>query len=326
MIVDAHAHIFPVVDGRVGQGATSGLGYGRIAVGEETRQLLPPYNAETIFTPEMLVANMDWAGVDLAVLLQGPFYGSCNQYVLEALEKYPDRLRGTAYFDPWASDSQVRFQMIAARTGFCGIKLECSVATGFCGIYPQARLDAPELNWLWKALEKRNWVLTLDLGAVGSRSYQTEAVRRIAEQHPGLKVVIVHLGQPRPEAEAKPSLWRLWLEQIELGRLPNVWFDTSALPAYLPDESYPFPTAGRYLRTVLERIGPARIMWGTDQPGLLSRASYPQLVDMARSQTDFLTVREQTIGIGRKCDAGVRSPLRGDGDGRNCGWPGGRHE
>ena len=60
-------------------------GYGRIAVGDEETQLLPPYNEKTVFTPEMLIANMDWAGVDKAVLLQGPFYGECNSYVLEAL-------------------------------------------------------------------------------------------------------------------------------------------------------------------------------------------------------------------------------------------------
>ena len=297
-IVDAHAHIFPRVEGVVGRGATRGAGYGRVAVGAETQQLLPPYNPETAFTPEMLVANMDWAGVRLAVLLQGSFYGSCNDYVLQALEKYPSRLRGMAYFDPWASGSEARFPSLAERPGFCGLKLECSEATGFCGIYPDARLDALELEWLWRALEQRNWVLTLDLGAVGSRSYQSWAVRRIAEEHPGLRVVIAHLGQPRPEAEAEPSLWRLWREQIELGRMANVWFDSSSLPAYVPGETYPFPRAGRYLRLALERIGPARIMWGTDQPGLLSRASYPQLVELAWRHTDFLTAREQNMVLG----------------------------
>ena len=298
LIVDAHSHIFPRVAGRVGRGKTRGKGYGRVVAGAETQQLLPPYNPETVFSPEMLVANMDWAGVGMAVLLQGSFYGSCNDYVLKALERYPDRLRGMAYFDPWAPGSEARFPMIAERPGFCGLKLECSEATGFCGIYPHARLDAAELKWLWQALEERNWVLTLDLGAVGSRSYQTWAVRRIAEGHPGLKIVVAHLGQPRPEAEAEPSLWRLWTEQIELGRMVNVWFDCASLPAYVPEETYPFSRAGRYLRLALERIGPGRIMWGTDQPGLLSRASYPQLVELAWRHTDFLTRREQAMVLG----------------------------
>ena len=82
MMIDAHAHIFPQIHGRIGSGATRGAGYGRLTAGPETIQLIPPYGPQTMFTPEMLIANLDWAGVDQAVLLQGPFYGECNPYVL----------------------------------------------------------------------------------------------------------------------------------------------------------------------------------------------------------------------------------------------------
>ena len=98
MIIDAHAHIFPEVRGATGRGSTRGPGYGRIAVGDEETQLLPPYNEKTVFTPEMLIANMDWAGVDKTVLLQGPFYGACNSYVLEALNRYPGSSRRRSVF------------------------------------------------------------------------------------------------------------------------------------------------------------------------------------------------------------------------------------
>ena len=298
MIVDSHVHIFPEVRGLVGAGPTRGLGYGRIAIGDGEMQLLPPYGEKTVFTAEMLLANMDWAGVDKAVMLQGPFYGACNPYVLEAQSRHPDRLFGAAFLDPWAPDNRTAFDAIAASSGFRAVKLECSVSAGLCGIHPEARLDAPEIAWLWAELEERGWVLVLDLGAVGSRSYQTSAVRAIAEEHPGLRIVVAHLGQPTPQAEADPALWRLWLDQIDLGRLPNVWFDTAALPHYVPDEDYPYPSAGRYLRLATERIGPARIMWGTDQPGLLGYANYPQLVKLAALHTGFLSSDERALILG----------------------------
>ena len=79
MIVDAHSHIFPEVRGLVRAGPTRGLDYGGIGVGDETVQLFPPYNEKTEFAAEMLLANIDWAGVDKVVLLQGPSYGECNQ-------------------------------------------------------------------------------------------------------------------------------------------------------------------------------------------------------------------------------------------------------
>ncbi len=299
MIVDAHSHIFPQVQGSTGRGPTRGLGYGRIAVGDEETQLLPPYNETTVFTPEMLLANMDWAGVAKAVLLQGPFYGECNSYVLDALDRYPDRLVGAAYFDPWGSGNRQEFEAVIASSKFRVVKLECSEATGLCGLHPNARLDMREIAWLWNSLERRKLVLTLDLGAIGSRSYQTDAVRTIAEVHPDLRIVIAHLGQPNPSAEADAELWSLWWDQIDLGLLPNVWFDTAALPAYLPDEDFPYPTAERYLHLAVDRIGASKILWGTDLPGLLRHLNYPQLVRLAELHTQSLSPNAQAMILGR---------------------------
>ena len=299
MIVDAHSHIFPQVQGSTGRGPIRGSGYGRIVVGEEETQLLPPYNETTVFTPEMLLANMDWAGVTKAVLLQGPFYGECNSYVLDALDRYPDRLVGAAYFDPWEPGNRQDFETVIASSKFRVVKLECSEATGLCGLHPNARLDMREIAWLWDSLECRGLVLTLDLGAIGSRSYQTDAVRTIAEVHPDLRIVIAHLGQPNPSAEADVERWRLWWDQIDLGLLPNVWFDTAALPAYLPDEDFPYPTAKRYLHLALERIGPSKILWGTDLPGLLRHLNYPQLVKLAELHTQSLSPNTQAMILGK---------------------------
>jgi predicted TIM-barrel fold metal-dependent hydrolase len=298
MLIDAHAHIFPRVSGLNAAGPTRGLGYGRIAVGDQEGQLLPPLNELTAYTPGMLLAHLDWAGVDRAVLLQGPFYGECNAYVRAAVGRYPDRLVGAAYLDPWASDWRSQYEQLFAAPGFRAVKLECSEATGLCGFHPDARLDDPGIAWLWADLEARGATLTLDLGAIGSRSYQTLAVRAIAERHAALKIVIAHLAQPTPAAQADPDRWRLWEQQIDLGRLPNVWFDSSALPAYLQAEGYPFPSAERYLRQAIERIGPAKVMWGTDQPGLLSHATYPQLVRLAELHTAFLSPGEQALVLG----------------------------
>lgn len=86
MIIDAHTHIFPQVQGLTAAGPTRGLGYGRVAMGSEHIQLMPPLCETTLHTPEMLLAHMDWAGVHKAVLLQAPFYGECNQYVSDAVQ------------------------------------------------------------------------------------------------------------------------------------------------------------------------------------------------------------------------------------------------
>ena len=145
MMIDAHAHIFPEVRGLNAAGATCGLGYGRIAIGDQELQLFPPGSAKTEATPEMLLTYMDWGGVNKTMLLQGPFYGECNQYVLDALSRYPDRFFGTAYLDPWVLNCREAFEKIVASSGFRAIKMECSEAAGLCGTHPEAKLDAPDI-------------------------------------------------------------------------------------------------------------------------------------------------------------------------------------
>ena len=298
MLVDAHSHIFPRIHGLNAAGPTRGRGYGRALVGTEEVQATPPLGDGLAYTPEHLLANLGWAGVEKAVLLQGPFYGECNHYVRDALDQYADRLAGAAYYDPWMAGSRQAFGSIAALSGFCALKLECSVTSGLFGIHPEAQLGTPDLDWLWLELEQRDLILVLDLGGIGSRSYQTEAVRTIAGRHPRLKIVIAHLGQPNAAAEADPDLWKQWEGQIDLGLLPNVWFDCASLVAYVHEEGYPFPSVERYLRLGVERIGAHKVMWGTDQPGTLVHATYRQYVELAKLHTEFLSACEQALVLG----------------------------
>jgi predicted TIM-barrel fold metal-dependent hydrolase len=289
MLIDAHAHIFEQIHGRIGAGVTIGVGYGRATIGPNLAQVLPPASERTAHTCEMLMAHMEWAGVDKVVLLQGPFYGECNDYAEAAIRQFPDRLLGAAYLDPWEADWRAKMQDLAAASSFRAVKIEFSEATGLSGIHPEARLDDPAVDELGGWLERLGWTLTIDLGAIGSRSYQTDAVRSLAERHPHLRIVVPHLAQPNPRMETDGEMRQLWLQQIDLGLLPNVWFDSSALPAYVAErELFPFPSAARYLHTAIERIGPQKVMWGSDIPGLLAFASYKQLVQLADLHTQFL--------------------------------------
>src|SRR5262245_4623884 len=100
MIIDAHAHIFRKMSGKIGTGQVEGIGFGRVLVDHrEMFQLVPPIMKETTFPPEVFVECMTWAGVDKAVLLQGPFYGERNTEVAEAIRRWPDHFTGAAFID-----------------------------------------------------------------------------------------------------------------------------------------------------------------------------------------------------------------------------------
>jgi predicted TIM-barrel fold metal-dependent hydrolase len=294
MIIDAHAHIFPAVQGRIKGGETRSAGYGKIRVGtDQMLRVLPPTAIETVHPPEVLIEYMNWAGVDKTVLLQGTFYGACNRYAAEAIQRWPEQFMGAAFLDPWAPGARKMFDVAVGELGFQAIKLELSEAAGLSGIHPGLRLDDPEVTWLWEALEQHDYLLTLDLGAIGSISYQTAAVQNIIDQHPQIRIVIAHLCQPNPAAEQSEGLWKAWKEQISLAQHPNIWLDTAALPAYLTEEGYPFSSARRYLQMAVDLVGADKIMWGTDVPGLLTVATYRQLVALGWYHTNFLSPEDQ---------------------------------
>jgi predicted TIM-barrel fold metal-dependent hydrolase len=297
-IIDAHAHVFDRIHGRTATGPVSAVDYGRVRVGGDMLQLLPPIARQVQFLPGALIACMDWAGVDRAVLLQGPFYGPNNGFTLRSARKHPTRLTAAAFLDPWNGNGRPALRRLLGR-GFRIVKLELSVATGLLGLHPGNRLDDEKLSWLWGDLEAHNCAVVLDLGAVGTRSYQTDAVDRVARLHPSLRIVIAHLGQPRPNLIRNRRLHAAWLAQIRLGRHDNVWFDTSALPYYYSGfESYPYPTAGRYLRLALRELGPEKLMWGTDSPALLGCLTYKQMVELATQQLLHLSKSDQKKVLG----------------------------
>ena len=58
------------------------------------KQYLPPSMRDLESTPEYIIAQMDYAGVDRAVIQSGHLYGRLNEYIAEAVRRYPDRLWG----------------------------------------------------------------------------------------------------------------------------------------------------------------------------------------------------------------------------------------
>ena len=88
--------------------------------------------------------------------------------------------------------------------------------------YPEFILGCGQMIQAWneygRSWKEPPWLKLSMLGAIGAASYQTDAMRRIAESHPNLTIVIGCLTQPTPTAES--HLWRRWTEQLELSLLP----------------------------------------------------------------------------------------------------------
>ena len=181
MLIDAHVHIFPKVDGYGPKGHTHGAGYGRIDAGDGIAQdVLPAINENTSHTLQMLLHEMRQGRVDKAVLILCPCYGDWSEYVLQACRDYPEQFTASAFFDPWRPAARQYYAEKLEGSLWKNIKIEFSEAGGLYGVYPGVQLDAPELRWLWEAMEAGGKTVSFDLGRPGDGSYQTDQIASIA--------------------------------------------------------------------------------------------------------------------------------------------------
>ena len=93
MIIDAHAHLWKIQKGKVDGRDVFDLGNGKSNFGGEIRQMMPPFMTDGENTAERFIANMDYAGVNGAVITQEEIDGNQDSYLLSAKEKYPNRLK-----------------------------------------------------------------------------------------------------------------------------------------------------------------------------------------------------------------------------------------
>ena len=70
MIIDAHAHLWKTQKGKVCGKDVFSVGNGKSNFGGEIRQMMPPYMTDGENTAERFIANMDYAGVNGAVITQ----------------------------------------------------------------------------------------------------------------------------------------------------------------------------------------------------------------------------------------------------------------
>ncbi len=182
-----------------------------------------------------LVWAMDRSGVKTAVVSSlgaGDFrIERCNEEMLAALKKYPDRLMGYAYV--WAGDGPaVKTEVLKRlKQGFVGIKMhECA---GY------EYLDAGFAPAFEIANERGLPVL---LHTYGGQHGLSEQGPKLATRYPGVKFIFAHAGAQKVE------------EHIKIAQdHENVWLEICTSSC-----TY------RAVETLVANVPVERIVWGSD--------------------------------------------------------------
>ena len=249
MIIDAHAHLWKTQTGRRDNRPVRTLENGLSDFGGEIKQMMPPYMITGENSPEMLIANMNYAGVSGAVIVGEVMDGNQNDYFKSAKAKYPDRLKICAFYD---DGEPYTFE------GFDGIKI-CACKFKQPGIGRHIEV--------FEKADKEDKFVCIELEDGDS---QVGEMKEIIQQFPDLKIAIGHFGMVTRES---------WQKQIELARYKNVFVESGGITWLFNEEFYPYPSAIKAINEAAEICSFDKLMWGSDYPRTMVEITYKMSYD-----------------------------------------------
>jgi len=210
---------------------------------------------EEAFSYEEALRLMDEAGVNRAVIVPPSWEGDRIDYSLEACERYPDRFGIMARIPlnkPLEGEALMRefVDMPAVK----GVRLTFHRPV--------------DRNWMIDGTAEWYWPLAEELGIktmVHAPIWKAE-LGQIADRHPGLRIIIDHMGILARSVDDAIGYWVS--ETADLHVHPNIYVKVSAVPGY-STHPYPYENISKYVREMVDKMGPERCFWGTDLTRLL---------------------------------------------------------
>jgi len=202
------------------------------------------------FTAAEVLATMDAAGVDRAILVPPSWEGDRNDLAIAAARAHPDRFAIMGRLDWESPGAREALETWRGQPGMLGLRF----------LFHTALLRTPfldgRMDWLWAQAERLGLPVM-----IGLHQEYLAHVDHLAARHPGLRIAIDHLGLVSTERDAHAfrNLDRL----LALAARANVAVKASALPCYTQDV-YPYRALHPYIRRVVDAFGPRRVFWGTD--------------------------------------------------------------
>jgi L-fuconolactonase len=147
-------------------------------------------------------------------------------------------------------------------------------------------LDRPEFNNGVRSMLEFGW--TYDL-LIYSR--QLPFAIPFVDRHPDQVFVLDHIAKPTIRSGHHADQWDRDLR--ELAKRSNVFCKFSGVVTEVRDQEWTSSQIEPYWNTALEAFGPSRLMFGTDWPVCLLKASYTRWVNAVDAFASKLSASEQ---------------------------------
>ena len=250
MIIDVHTHVYPDEFVREQE---------KISEREPHFDLLTHNRVHKWGNADDLVRRMDETGVAQSWVFGFAFRDpglcrACNDYVIDAVRRYPDRLKGFASVPPMSRGFVAEIER-CADAGLIGVGELFPQGQGFA-------IDDMRQTWrLAAVLQERGLLLNVHTAEPVGHDYDGKGnvgpkeAAGFCVNHPDVKVIFAHFGGGLWLYEAMPEM-KLYLR--------NAYYDTAAWP-FLYDEK---------IMSAAKALGvTGKMLYGTDWP-ILDRTRF----------------------------------------------------
>jgi len=243
MIIDFHTHVFPL---KVKENRS------RYIEADPVFALLYSNKGAKMVTSEELVNSMDEEGVDISVIVNigwttHELCTETNDYIMESVARYPDRLVGFGSIQPNRGDAAIAELERCAEGGLKGIG-ELRPDMQMFDLGDEAMTPIAE-----ELLRQRLILLThvsepVGHNYAGKGTVTPDTLYPFITRFPDLTVVCAHWGGGLPFYALMPEVKQA---------LGNVYYDTAASPYLYHPQIY---------NHVIQIVGADKILFGTDYP------------------------------------------------------------
>lgn len=242
------------------------------------------WSQERPSTVETLIAEMDEAGVDkAAVVHSSTTYGFDNSYVVDACNRYPDRLLAVGSVDVLADDAVATIHQWVGR-GLGGLRV---FTGGSTKEFDPSELDDPRAYPAWQALGELGMTMSIQTGPVG-----LPAVTALSRRFPTVPIILDHLGRPDvtdgPPYAAAQSLF-------ELSDIPSIYLKLT--PRIMGDSTKGAATPETLFPKLVTAFGADRMAWGSNYP--TSPGTLSEILGTAKARLAALSDQERAWIFGK---------------------------
>jgi predicted TIM-barrel fold metal-dependent hydrolase len=209
---------------------------------------LPPHRAEP-YSQDQVLADMNEAGIDRAIIHPPSWDPESNELAIAAARSHPSRFAILGRIALDRPESRTLIDGWKRHPGMLGLRLT------FLQPHQKSWPTDGTIDWLWPAAERAGVPVAL------LASEFLPLVGTVAARHPGLKLIVDHMGALR--GSKGDAAFKNMPALVALAKHPNIAVKATGGPGYATD-GYPFLSLHPYYRHLYDAFGPRRMFWGTD--------------------------------------------------------------